>query len=72
MDAGIQIVSQQQTTAKDQAGDYVPVVRVTFRVDGNGPFYVDVPVPQFTADAVDKLVSAYAAHVRQTAALGTK
>ena len=70
MDAGISIVGQEQTTAKDQSGAYVPVVRVTFRVDGSGPFNVDVPVSQFTADAVGQLVTAYAAHVRQTAALG--
>jgi hypothetical protein len=72
MDAGIRITGQVQVQSKDGTGAYVPANRVSFTVDGQGPFYVDVPVSNLTADAVSKLVTDYATHVRQVAALGNK
>ena len=64
MAAGIVIVDQKQVTSQDATGAYVPAVRVTFTVDGQGPFYVEEPVSTFSKDSVNALIATYAAHVR--------
>ena len=72
MAAGIGIVKQEQVSARDATGAFVQAVRVTFTVDGQGPFSVDVPVASYSADSAGQLINAYAAHVRGVAALGNK
>ena len=67
---GVSIVKQEQVVDRDATGQYVPSVRVTFTVDGQGPFSVSVPVAGYSADAVNDLITTYAAHVRGVAALG--
>lgn len=71
MAAGIAVVKQQQVTVADATGAFVPAVRVTFTVDGQGPFSVDVPVKDFSPDTVNALIATYAAHVRGVAGGGT-
>lgn len=67
---GVSVVRQAQVSAQDATGAYVPAVRVTFTVDGQGPFSIDVPVSQFSADNVSKLIAAYAQHVRGVGGIG--
>ena len=71
MAGGIVVVKQQQVTAQDSTGAYVPAVRVTFTVDGQGPFSIDVPVSNFTKDYVNQQLAQYAAHIRGVAAITT-
>lgn len=67
---GITIASQEETDDRDLTGAFVRVVRVTFTVDGEGPFRVAIPVAKFGPDEVNRLVGTYAANVRAVRGLG--
>ena len=67
---GVEIVKQEQVMAQDGTGAYVPSVRVTFRVDGQGPFSVEIARDQFSLDNAKPLIENYAAHVRAVGQAG--
>lgn len=53
-------ITYQQTAALDAQGKLTPVIRTTFKVKGQGPFFIEQPKDGWTADAADKAITAYA------------
>jgi hypothetical protein len=55
------VVNQRQTVAKDATGAYAPVMAVTFRLASGTTATINVPVAEYTADAVTTAINSYAA-----------
>lgn len=53
-------ITSTQTVTQDAQGRLTPAIRVSFKVKGQGPFFVELPKDGFTADLADKAIQAYA------------
>lgn len=56
-------LSNTESSALDERGYSRPTVRTTFKVRGQGPYFIELPKKDWTADAADKAVRAYATEI---------
>lgn len=63
------VIAQRQSTTIDAAGGQRDVVVVTFKTPSDAVGSVRVPLEEYDAATVDKLVSERAAHMEAVAAL---
>lgn len=53
-------ISNAQTAALNDKGVLAPAIRTSFRVRGQGPYYIELPKDGWSADSADKAIRAYA------------
>lgn len=66
LDSGVVKIAQRQTQKYDANNALQDVVEITFKVDDDGPFVVDVPVSRYTPEIVEQMVGAVVANARAT------
>lgn len=64
MPDGIRIIKQETDFDYDEQSRPVEVVRVTFKIDADGPFTKKFPREGFTAIAARAALEAFAAEIR--------
>lgn len=63
MQSDISSVTNLETSKLGERGTLEPTIRTSFKIRGQGPFFVELPKLGWTADAADKMMREYASQI---------